>query len=237
MKTNIPAIFILFLIGLNDPVNSQDGVNRNLKDFNSLSVTGKMRVELYKSDSPSVLLEISGTSEDNIITEIKDSTLSLRLKTDTDKNAVIKVKVYYTALSEISVAANTLLISPETFVQEHVSFNARHGAKIELDLELKSLSADVTQGSILVFTGKVQKQDIKVNTGATYSAYKLKAEDTYVSANSGAKAKLCASRIIEANSTTKAYIGYIGTPVSAYIKTSLGGEIASFATEDAAFEN
>ncbi len=218
-------------------LGAQEVIIRSLDPFQSLSAMGKMRLELYKSDTARIELFVSEQIADNIISEIKNNALSLRLKTDTDKNSVIKVKLYYSNLSDISVAANTLLVSPETLSGDKINFTARSGAKMELDLNVKTLEADVKQGAILVFTGKVNQQNVTVNTGASYSAYKLKSENTYVTANSGSKAKVCAARIIDATSGTKSYVGYIGTPVSVYIKTNLGGEIASFANEESVFEN
>jgi hypothetical protein len=111
------------------------------------------------------------------------------------------------------------------------------GAKMEMELNVTEIKADVKQGAILVFRGSTKSQTIHVSTGATYSAYQLKSEDTYVSASTGSKAKVCASRIIKATASSKSYIGYIGTPVSSNIKTNLGGEIASFSNEDEVFEN
>ncbi len=231
-KLFISAIIIITAIA----VSAQDSAVVSLPAFTGISAVGKMRVELYHSDLNSALIKVVNTAPGNVITEVKDSCLSIRLKTDTDKSAVILVKVYYKELKELTVAANTLLVSPETILSPEMSFIARSGAKMELDLDITDLKAEVKQGAILVFTGKVKKQDVAVNTGATYSAYRLKAEDTYVTATTGSKAKVSASRIINADSNTKSYIGYIGTPVSVLVKTNLGGEIESFATESDVFE-
>lgn len=236
MKSFRQSISILCFILFSLSAVAQEPVTRLLPSFSSLSVIGKMRVEIYKSDTTRVELLVSNAPAENIITDISDSTLNIRLKTDTNKSAVIKVKVYYSALSEISVAANALLLSPETLTAESITFTARSGAKMELDLDVNKLFADVKQGGILVFSGKTNRQEVSVNTGAAYSAYKLLSEDTYVTANAGSKAKVCAARIIDATSNTKSYVGYIGVPVSVFIKTNLGGEIASFANEDAVFE-
>ncbi|MCB8995256.1 MAG: DUF2807 domain-containing protein [Bacteroidales bacterium] len=236
MKTLKNLSVILFISLLSSGLNAQDTISRNIPDFHSLNVMGKMRVELYKSESCRAELILYKVPSENIITEVTNGSLSIRLKTDTNKDAIIKLLLYYTDLSEISVSANSLVVSPGPIKADTISFIARSGAKAELDLDVKNLMADVKQGAILVFTGKTSRQDVSVNTGATYSAYKLQSEDSYVKASSGSKAKLCASRIIDATSNTKSYIGYIGTPVSVYIKTNLGGEIASFATEDAVFD-
>ncbi len=236
MKSFKITIVLIFLISIAITASAQESFSRKLPAFNGISAIGKMRVEIYKSDTTGVELVLSNVAPENIITEVTDNALSIRLKTDTSKDAIIKVKVYYTQLSDILVAVNTLLLSPEIISAENMSFTARSGAKMELELDVKNIVADVKQGGILVFTGKTTRQEVSVNTGATYSAYKLQAEDTYVKANSGSKAKVCASRIIDATSNTKSYVGYIGVPISVYIKTNLGGVIASFANEDAVFE-
>lgn len=231
------SVFLLFSFALISVfANSQDTITRNLDPFESLSIIGKMRVELYKSDTVRAELILLNTPADNIITEVSQNALSIRLKTDTQKTAVIRIRLFYTSLTDILVAANSLLVSPETLTAEKINFTARSGAKMELDLDVTNIQAEVKQGGLLVFSGKTNRQDVVANTGATYSAYELKAEDTYVTANSGSKAKVCAARIIDATSNTKSYVGYIGVPVSVYMKTNLGGVIASFANEDAVFE-
>jgi hypothetical protein len=231
------CLLTLSLIIFSLVLNAQESITRKLPGFKGITAVGKMRVELYRSDTSRVELSLSNTSSENIITEVKDSILSIRLKTDTNKGAIIKLKLYYSNLAEITVGANTLLVSPETIIAESMGFTARSGAKMELQLDVKNIKADVKQGGILVFTGKTNTQNIDVNTGATYSAYKLQAENTYVTANAGSKAKVCASRIIDVTSNTKSYVGYIGVPVSVFSKTNLGGVIASFANEEAVFED
>jgi hypothetical protein len=236
MKSIRHIFLLLSFLTIHLVSNAQETITRALPDFHGLSVMGKMRVELYKSDTSRIDLIISNMAAENLISEVKDSVLSIRLKTDTNKSAVVKIRVFYSGLSDITVASNALVVSPETITAEALSFTARSGAKMELDLDINKITADVKQGAILVFSGKTKRQDISVNTGATYSAYKLLAEDTYVTANAGSKAKVCASRIIDVSSNTKSYVGYIGVPVSVFSKTNLGGVIASFANEDAVFE-
>jgi hypothetical protein len=236
MKAFKLSFVFLFLSAITILSSAQETISRSLPGFHGINAIGKMRIELYKSDTSRVELLVSNVPATNVITEVTDSTLNIRLKTDTNKTAVIKLKVYFSSLTDILVAANTLLVSPETIKAGKMNFIARSGAKMELDLEITNIQAEVKQGAILVFTGKTNRQDVSVNTGATYSAYKLQAQDSYVTANSGSKAKVCAARIIDATSNTKSYIGYIGIPVSVFMKTNLGGEVASFANEDAVFE-
>lgn len=217
---------ILFISGLLLISFSNYAQKTEIDNFHSVSIIGKIRVELYKDEVPALEVILNKADIENVITENEDGELSLRLKTNTPKDAEVKIKLYYTQLEELSVQAQSLIVSPEVINEEKIFFSSKSGGKMELKLNLSSLEAEVKQGGILVFYGSVEKQEVSVSTGGTYSAYELKSQDAHVKANSGGKAKVSVSRIIDATANTKAFIGYQGNPVSTYIKTNLGGEIA-----------
>ena len=233
MKAILKTFIALSILSVGILTYGQETINRKIDSFKGLSLTGNIRVELYKSDNPGVEITLKDLPAENVITEVKDEKLNIRLKSGSNKNAVIKVKVFYTNLENLLVSTSGLIVSSEVITGKNIHFVARSGGKMELELNLEELKADVDLGAILVFKGKVKKQVVSATTGATYSAFPLKAEDSYVKAGSGGKAKLTASRIIEANSNSGGYIAYIGDPVSETTKTSLGGEIKKFKTEDA----
>ncbi|HYW94700.1 MAG TPA: head GIN domain-containing protein [Bacteroidales bacterium] len=228
MRSIKRIVLLTALVSLPVFLSAQEPVKRDPGNFKGLSVIGNIRVELYKSDTSQLVIETMGTSPENVITENDGGNLSLRLKTNTQKDARVKIRVYYSHLDQLDVQAQALITSPEVIEGDTIAFTAKSGGKMELKLGLKTLSAEVRQGAILVFTGNVEKQTIEVNSGATYSAYELEARDTYVKAASGGKAKVVARRIIDATATLKGFIGYKGEPVSIYVKTNLGGEIVNF---------
>ena len=228
MKKTSNFLLILSLLLISTTIFSQESEMRETDDFYAVSVIGNIRCELYKAEKPGLELIVKGTGFDNIITENDAGRLSIRLKTSTPKQAEVKIKLSYTTLEEISVQAQSLVLSPEVIEADEILFTAKSGGKMELKLKLSSLEASVKQGGILVFSGEVEKQTIEALTGGTYSAYELEARDTYVKASSGGKAKVVALRIIDATANSKGFIGYKGDPVSTFIKTNLGGEIAHY---------
>ncbi len=216
---------IILLVLAPFSLRAADPENRDPGSFVALSVSGRIRVELYHSASPLLEIETTGTSSENVLTENDGRELSIRLKTNTPKDARVKVKVFYTQLEDLEVQAHALITSPETIRGESMNFEGRSGGKMELNLDLTSLMAEVGQGAILVFSGKTEKQTIAASTGGTYSSFPLEALDTYVKATSGGKAKVVAQRTIDATASVKGYIGYRGEPGNKHEKTSLGGEI------------
>ncbi len=234
MKAIFKAVIVISILIIGNISFAQETVNRKIDGFTGISLTGSIRLELYKSENPGIEITLKDLPAENVITEVKNEKLNIRLNTGSNKNAVIKVKVFYTILENLSVSSSGLIVSPEVIMGKNIHFVARSGGKMELELNLEELKAEVDLGAILVFKGEVKRQEINVSTGATYSAFLLKAEDSYVKAGSGGKAKVKASRIIEANSNSGGYIAYIGDPVSEFNKTTLGGEIKKYKTDEAA---
>ena len=231
MKTG-PSILliVLFFSGFLN-IRAQEAYTRETGNFSTLSVTGNIRVEIYPSDSPSLEFTVKGASPEDVITEKKDKELSIRLKSNASKDAVIKVKLFYTELEKISVQSRALVVSPDTLRADAVVFDARLGGKTELKLKVNTLEAIVRQGGLLVFYGEVDTQTISVASGGTYSAYELEAQETSVRAATGGNAKVVARRMIDADASAKAWIGYKGDPESKKLNTSIGGEIASIKEE------
>ena len=228
MKIKSIILFAIFCIFPGYSLLAQESVTRNLNDFYSLEVMGNIRVEIYPSDQPRAELILLNTTPDKVITEINNFNLSLRLRTDTPKDAKVTIKLYYKTLHKITVISNALVISDIPLKGEKAELNAGSGGKIDLALEITSLTSSVSKGASVALTGEVNKQNVKVSTGATYSAYTLEAADSYIKALSGGTAKVVARRIIDAKATFKGVIGYKGNPVSTYVKTNFGGEIANF---------
>ena len=228
MKIKCTLFFSIILLSNLIFSVAQEPVIKYLKNFNSLYVNGNIKVEIYPSDSPGIGLVVKNTSPDNIVYEIKDFTLNLRLKTNTPKDADVIIKVYYKILNEIFVTSGAFVISDIPIKGKAITFIARMGGKIDLQINMSSLEASVSLGSVVTVSGNVQKQIVNTATGGIYSAYQLESADTHVKASTGATAKVIAGRLIDATASLGGSIGYKGNPVSTYFKTNLGGEIKNY---------
>lgn len=228
MNKNPIKYLIIIAIFVSNTLSAQETITRKLAEFYSLNAVGNLRVEIFPSDQAYAEIYYSGTTPEKVITEIKDFELSIRLSTDTPKDASIRIVLYYVKLHKISASANAGIISNEILKGDEVEFLALRGGKIDLVLELNSLNADLKQGGNISFKGRVQKQNVTASTGATYQAYELEADDSYAKSSSGAIVKVVARRIMDATANTKGFIGYKGDPVNSSVKTNFGGEIANF---------
>jgi hypothetical protein len=234
MKTFPGILITLVILMFSFQASAQETVKRNLEKFDRIYVQGNIRVELYKSDSPALEANLKNLPEDNLITEIKEGQLNIRLKTGSNKDAEVRIRLYYNDLNDLTVSSKGLITSGEVIKGDKMSFTGKSGGKIELEINLDELVAEVYQGALFELKGSVNKQEVTANTGATYSAYSLEAKESRVKALAGAKAKVKASKLIEASASTGGYIGFIGDPENDLSKTSLGGTIRKYKDEEAA---
>jgi len=133
--------------------------------------------------------------------------------------------VYYTTLSGLEIARGAVVQSADTLSTDNFSLHVENGGKAELYMVVDSLNARVTQGADIILRGTVRSQLIIANTGGNYLAYELEADNSWVKAATGAQVKISSSKFLEANATSKAYVGYLGNPEQKDLKTSLAGEI------------
>lgn len=228
MKAISPIIFAFLLIALSYQSSAQNRITVDLEEFTSLSVSGRIDVELIPSDSKEMSITSRAGQPEEVNVEVKQGELSIRIRPKFNKDEVISIQLPYKSLSKIESMAGAVINSARNLESETLELSAATGGKIELSLNVKSIEAKIAQVSDIILYGKAETQNVIVNTGGNYLAYDLECKDSYVKVSAGSQAKVKASRKIEATAGSKGFIGYIGDPVSTYTKTSLGGEIASY---------
>ncbi len=207
--------------------NSQGQVieERILDTFTKISITSEIEAELILAEKEKIELILENVEPDKIITEVVKNTLKVRAKTGSYDDAVMKVKIYFKDLEEIATTARASVWSYEDLYLDKIRFELSNGGATRLKIYTDTLEANISQGSIIVLKGKTNVQHVKVSSVGTFSAYEFEAKETYVSANTGGKAKINVSRYLNADATSAGWIGYVGEPEKVDQKTSLKGEV------------
>jgi hypothetical protein len=231
MKRASQMILCLALLAETVSINAQNRITIDLDDFNSLSVSGRIDVELIPSDSKEMSITSKNGQPDEVNVENKEGELKIKIRPKFNKNDIISVKLPYRSLIRIESLAGAVINSARDIEVEDLELNVATGGKIELSVKAKNITARITQVSDIILYGITETQNITLNTGGNYLAYDLECKDTYIKVSAGSQGKVTASRIIEARANSKGFIGYIGDPESTYTKTSLGGAIASYKTK------
>jgi hypothetical protein len=207
------------------PAQSQIREKRELPPFHALNISSGIDAELVLSEEEGIELEIENANPLNLISEVKDGVLTVKMKTGSYKDAVLKVKINFKDLTEIESTARASVWSEEDIYLDKLAVRLYNGGATRLRLFCDDVDINISQGAILVFKGEGKFQKVKVNTKATYSGYEFETEKAVVSATSYGNAKVSVSKYLEAKASSGGFIGFVGNPARVERKTSLGGEV------------
>lgn len=210
---------------------SQITEHRDLPSFHALNISSEIDAELILSEKEGIDLEIENANPLNLISEVEDGVLTVRMKTGRYKDAVLKVKIQFKDLNEIESTGRATVWSGEDLYLDKLDVRLYNGGATRLSLYCEDVDINISQGAILVLKGEGKFQQVKVNTDATYSGYEFKSEKAVVSASSYGKAKVSVSKYLEAKASTGGFIGFVGNPARVERKTSLGGEVLETALD------
>jgi hypothetical protein len=214
----------LFLLSV-PSVNAQIMEKRDLPEFHSLNISSEIDAELILSEKEGINLEIENANPLSLVSEVEKGVLTVKMKTGSYKDAVLKVKIHFKDLKEIESTGRASVWSEEDIYLDELSIKLYNGGATRLRLFCDDLDINISQGSILTLKGEGKFQKVKVNTNATYSGYEFKSEKAIVNSSSYGKAKVSVSKYLEAKATAGGFIGFVGNPARVERKTSLGGEV------------
>ena len=203
------------------------GGTGKLDPFHSVIITSEIEAELILSDSAAIETRFENGNEEDLIAEVVDSVLKIRMKTGSYKDARLKVIIHYNRdLKMVQASARAKIQSWEALhFGGNLSVKLNNGGEMRLKIFCDSLHADLSQGSVFHVTGKARALGLTVSSGATYSGYEFETKNAYVSASSLGKAKVSVSEFLDARATTSGFIGYVGDPETVKKKVSLKGEV------------
>ncbi|HEC44655.1 MAG TPA: hypothetical protein ENI20_17710 [Bacteroides sp.] len=230
MKKSIFLLLALMITGISTQLKAEEPKAEEPKEldpFHSIVISSEIIAELVLSKKESIEPDFVGADNNNLIAEVVDSVLKLRMKTGKYKDADLKLKIYYTRdLKRMEASSRARIWSEEDlYFDNDLTVKLNNGGEIRFMLVCDSLSASLSQGSVISLKGKARALRVKASTNATFSGYNFETTTTHAVASGTGKVKVSVSEYLNANATTKGFIGYVGEPDKVDEKTSLGGEI------------
>ncbi len=225
MKRVILLLLAVFASSITQSIRAGDPAT--LDPFHSIVVSSEIEAELVLSKQEAIETEFKNASVEDLIVEVVNSVLKIRMRTGTYKDAILKVRVHYTKdLKHLEADGRAQIWSEEDlYFEGDLDVRLSNGGEMRFTLYCDSLSAVLSQGSVIYLTGKARALDLKVTTGATFSGYEFETRIARAVASGAGKAKISVSEYLDAKASFKGFIGYVGDPEKTDEKTSLKGEI------------
>jgi Putative auto-transporter adhesin, head GIN domain len=219
-------VFCNFMLLMACSVYSQKVDERILDTFKNVTVFGNMEVQLIKADKERMVINSREIDASKINSRIEKNELKVSMNKDLfSASKKVIIQLYYKNLVEINSTGGADIVSDKVFKADKMKFYAASGGNISLSIDVNIMEASVSEGSLISFDGNVNYQKVSASLNGTYDAFELISDDAVVKASTGGKIKVYASKLLDAVTRTKGYVGYKGKPEKTNFDSSSGGEI------------
>lgn len=203
----------------------------SLKLFTEVDINGPMQVRLVRSLDPSqlkIVYDTKGWQTSRFKAEVnKNGVLTVSEMTDSKRESITEVTIYYFSLRALSVARASVTFD-DTLQSDMLDLNVTGGATLSATINTQDLVMTSTGKSASVLNGSARYFKLTIST-AKFDGVGLQTVSADVDASHAAEVKIAVSERIEAVTSTSGILMYRGDPSIVRTKSALfGGVITKF---------
>lgn len=217
---------IILLAVFHTSAFSQESQTRSLGSFSGVKVTEGIDVYLKKGDKESARVEVTGTSINNIITEVSGSYLRVHMKDGGYRGKVdAKVYVTYVKVDKLSASSAGSIFSETTLEADDMEISASSAGSIEITLQAGSVDASASSAGEIELQGKTNSLQIDASSAGQIDAYDLEAKKVDAEASSAGTLKITVMDDLRARASSGGSIRFHGNPNKSVTDSSSGGSV------------
>jgi hypothetical protein len=225
------GLILILMAALMLPVMAQQPANPNAKTetrvmgpFEKVKAGNGINVTLIEDNVEKVDIHIVNAETSDVITQLEGKTIVLKMKTMLKTGVAVQAYVHYKKLTEIHAGGASSIDADNTLTAEKLTLSVGADALIELEVDVKTIHANLTAGRIEL-TGEAISQQVTANTAGRYNAGSLQSKEAFVKANTGAQATVNVSERISGTAGSGGRVYYSGNPAKVEKSESLGGKV------------
>lgn len=178
MKFNRLAIVLVIFVFLSE-LSAQ--TSRDLSAFNKIAISGGFaQVTLEPGTSDKVTLDLNGCNPDEVITEVRGSTLVLTSSKGSSQSRKVKLTVNYRSLSSLVNTGSTDVIASSAIKGEALNVVNSGSGDFTLAMDVRNFDFVLSGSGDCKFTGQADKQHIALSGSGDINAESLKGTDAEV---------------------------------------------------------
>jgi hypothetical protein len=197
---------------------------RKVSPFDKVKAMKGINVTLVEGTKEQVEVLIENGSPNDVVTDIKNQELTVKMKTKIYKNLAVQVYVTYVTLRELKAGTGATIDAENPVAADKLTMDAGTDAKIKLEVDVNAIEANVSAGRVEL-SGTAKSQLIKANAGGKYLAFELESEDVEAKANTGGRIEITVSKSLKATVSNGGDVIYKGNPPKITKKISMGGKV------------
>ncbi|MBK8921369.1 MAG: DUF2807 domain-containing protein [Saprospirales bacterium] len=181
------TFFALFQIH----VSAQNTATRSVSSFAQLAVAGGFdQVILQEGSVEMVRIETKNGDPDNVITEVKGSTLGVRMKKGSYNSGTYKLVVTYRQLEGVSSSGSTDIEAVSTIRGDKFELSSSGSGNFKGTFDVKKLQVAISGSSDMKLAGRAEKQEIAISGSGDIDAGALSGSAADVAISGSGDVKL-----------------------------------------------
>ncbi|MDR2885184.1 MAG: DUF2807 domain-containing protein [Rikenellaceae bacterium] len=194
----------------------------NITDFNTVSLSGQMSVEMIPSDKPAVAMELHGVNPNQVTWGVTGSTLSIKVKPAAAKEGALIVRIYYTKVQSITAVTSDVRI-PQPLESVMFSADISSGAKFTAALDCLDAQIKVTGNSAAQIEGRAKYVTLEANQRSKIDARTLEAQSAGASSYMASEIYAWGAERMISHTNTGGAVFYKGDPAVLRVVNNTGG--------------
>lgn len=224
MKKIFSTLFMVMILG---NLMAQDILEetRKLEPFNRIIAAHGINVKLVYNDLEEAHIKVKGAGLEEVITQVEDMTLKVRMKAKLLQDITVMVDVSYKQIKYLEANTGAYIETERPLWGEYVKLYTITGGVIKAETETDKVNAVSSGASKIEIFGKTSKLEASANLGAEIKAFELKTPNASAKSNSGSTVEVFASDSIYAKASVGGIVKIKGNPQEKEFKSTLGGDI------------
>lgn len=241
MKPILTLLISINLMACTTHVKTGDGsheVNKNgsevsetrqVGSFNEIYLDGVFNVYLRQGDKEELIIEADKEEAAQILSEVKNETLVISMKDDTDFGDMEPVKIYVTVrdLKSLSTEGVGAVTCEQALKLDNFTLTCKGVGAIDIKLSANSLVVKSETVGAITLAGKVNDADISHNGVGVLQAFELFAKNLKLSSEGVGAAEVYASESIDIDAKGVGSVAYKGNPKTNNINSEGIGKVAA----------
>lgn len=212
--------------------NAETSETREVGSFDGIEISGNFEVELYNGKEGKLELTGSADQLENIITEVENNRLKIRIKKGRYlkwwKLSKVYVKIPVEEISSCGFSGSGVLKSLDVLRSDHLNLNVSGSAKAYYQIQTNKLNSSISGSGMIQFTGKAKQSALNVSGSASINAKELNTEKTQAKVSGSGRITILSSEELDASISGSGRIRYSGNPQRISSKVAGSGQISTF---------
>ncbi|WP_420385173.1 head GIN domain-containing protein [Roseivirga sp.] len=212
-KRLMGSMLITAMLLIGQVALGQSREQRDVKNFNALSVSSAFEVEISVGSTESLEIEAEDQYMDDIITEVRGGTLVIRIRESRDTRRMRDTpKAYLTvkSLERINASGAVSLRTRDILKGRKLDLELSGASVLNIEMDVEELYLEASGACVINLEGEAGEQVVKTSGATVYRAYDLRSERADIRVSGAGSANVYVTGKLDVHASGASSVRYRG---------------------------